>query len=115
MEKIDAHKEEPLPTERSLLILFEIKRGDEKRICKLDREERRVRYLGLMKWLDQDLINGEDDRVCVYVKFKMVVRKKVNSRYVVENVLIGCEGAYVGNERDKRYNKYKESTLCKGM
>ncbi|GJV39593.1 hypothetical protein Tco_1418033 [Tanacetum coccineum] len=32
----------------------------------------------------------------------MVVRKKVNSRYVVENVLIGCGGAYVGNEGDKR-------------
>ncbi|GJS64823.1 hypothetical protein Tco_0679387 [Tanacetum coccineum] len=45
----------------------------------------------------------------------MVVRKKVNSRYVVENVLIGCGGSYVGNEGDKRYKKYKESTLCKGI
>ncbi|GJZ91518.1 hypothetical protein Tco_0663445 [Tanacetum coccineum] len=42
----------------------------------------------------------------------MVVRKKVNSGYVVENVLMRCGGAYVGNEGDNRYNKYKESTLC---
>ncbi|GJW21156.1 hypothetical protein Tco_0031778 [Tanacetum coccineum] len=43
------------------------------------------------------------------------VRKKVNSECVVENVLMGCEGVYVGNEENKMYNKYKESTLCKRM
>ncbi|GJZ35433.1 hypothetical protein Tco_0581250, partial [Tanacetum coccineum] len=36
------------------------------------------------------------------------VRKKVNSRYMVENVLMRCGGAYVGNEGNKKYNKYKE-------
>ncbi|GKE30717.1 hypothetical protein Tco_1446101, partial [Tanacetum coccineum] len=41
----------------------------------------------------------------------MVVRKKVNNGYVVENVLIGCRGDYIGNEGNKRHNKYKESTL----
>nr|GEW55043.1 hypothetical protein [Tanacetum cinerariifolium] len=39
--------------------------------------------------------------------------KKVNSGYVVENVLIGCGEAYVWNEGNKKYNKYKEGTLCK--
>nr|GEZ26838.1 hypothetical protein [Tanacetum cinerariifolium] len=39
--------------------------------------------------------------------------KKVNSEYVMENVLMGCGGSYVGNHRNKRDNKYKESTLCK--
>ncbi|GKB30557.1 ALP1-like protein isoform X1 [Tanacetum coccineum] len=39
------------------------------------------------------------------------VRKKVNSRSVVENVLMGYRGAYVGNEGNKKYNKYKKSTL----
>ncbi|GJT70904.1 hypothetical protein Tco_1030190, partial [Tanacetum coccineum] len=53
---------------------------------------------------------GEDDRECVCMcEIQIVVRKKVNSRYVVKNVLIGCRGAYVRNEGDKRYNKYKES------
>ncbi|GJU33626.1 putative ribonuclease H-like domain-containing protein [Tanacetum coccineum] len=32
----------------------------------------------------------------------MVTRKKVISGYVVENVLMGCEGAYVGHEGEKR-------------
>ncbi|GJZ30206.1 hypothetical protein Tco_0575253 [Tanacetum coccineum] len=40
------------------------------------------------------------------------VRKRVNSGYVVENVLMGYGRAYVGNEGNK---KYKEGTLCKGM
>ncbi|GJS16519.1 hypothetical protein Tco_0410991 [Tanacetum coccineum] len=34
--------------------------------------------------------------------------KKMNSRYVVENILMGCGGDYVGNEKNKKYNKYKE-------
>nr|GEX91077.1 ribonuclease H-like domain-containing protein [Tanacetum cinerariifolium] len=38
----------------------------------------------------------------------MVARKKVNSGYVVENVLMGCGGAYVANERDKREGKVSE-------
>nr|GEX07828.1 hypothetical protein [Tanacetum cinerariifolium] len=42
-------------------------------------------------------------------------RKKVNSGYVVDNVLMGCGGAYVGNNGNKKYNKYKKGTLCKGM
>nr|GEU38459.1 hypothetical protein [Tanacetum cinerariifolium] len=33
---------------------------------------------------------------------QIIVRKKVNSGYVVENVLMGCGGAYTRNERDKR-------------
>ncbi|GKC01807.1 hypothetical protein Tco_0987943 [Tanacetum coccineum] len=41
------------------------------------------------------------ESVCVY-EIQIVVRKKVNSRYVVKNVLMGCRGAYVGNEGDKR-------------
>ncbi|GKC33438.1 hypothetical protein Tco_1040732, partial [Tanacetum coccineum] len=45
----------------------------------------------------------------------LVMRKKVNSRYVVENVLIGCGGAYIWNEGNKKYNTYKEGTLCKRM
>ncbi|GKE85537.1 hypothetical protein Tco_1559279, partial [Tanacetum coccineum] len=43
------------------------------------------------------------------------VRENVNSGYVVENVLMGCGRAYVGNEGNNKYNKYKESELCKGM
>ncbi|GJS41311.1 uncharacterized mitochondrial protein-like protein [Tanacetum coccineum] len=39
----------------------------------------------------------------------------LNSGYVVENVFMGCGGAYVGNERNKKYNKYKEGTLWKGI
>ncbi|GJX86625.1 hypothetical protein Tco_0337399 [Tanacetum coccineum] len=54
----------------------------------------------------------EDDRVC---EIQMVVRKKVNSGYVVENVLMRCGGAYVWNEGNKKYNKHKEGTLCKRM
>ncbi|GJT52017.1 hypothetical protein Tco_0978174 [Tanacetum coccineum] len=42
-------------------------------------------------------------------------RKKVNSGYVVENVLMRCEAAFVRNVGNKKYNMYKESTLCKGM
>ncbi|GJV45600.1 hypothetical protein Tco_1430136 [Tanacetum coccineum] len=34
-----------------------------------------------------------------------IVRKKVKSGYVVRNVLMGCGGAYVGNEGNKKYNK----------
>nr|GEV38389.1 hypothetical protein [Tanacetum cinerariifolium] len=45
----------------------------------------------------------------------MVVRKKRNSEYVVENVLMRYRGAYVGNEGNKSYNKYNEGTLCKGI
>ncbi|GJY16168.1 hypothetical protein Tco_0386590 [Tanacetum coccineum] len=37
--------------------------------------------------------------------------KKMNSGYVVENVLIRYGGSLVGNERNTRYNKYKEG-LC---
>ncbi|GJU56552.1 hypothetical protein Tco_1230266 [Tanacetum coccineum] len=43
------------------------------------------------------------------------MRKNVNSGYVVEKVLIGCEGAFVRNVGKKKYNKYNESTLCKRM
>nr|GEV37376.1 hypothetical protein [Tanacetum cinerariifolium] len=44
-----------------------------------------------------------------------VVRKKVINGYVVENVLMRCGGAFVRNAGNKKYNKYKESTLFKGM
>nr|GEZ42809.1 hypothetical protein [Tanacetum cinerariifolium] len=60
-----------------------------------------------------DEIKGEDDRVCV--RNSNVVEKKMNSRCVVENVLIRYGGSLVGNEGNIRYNKYKEGTLCKGM
>ncbi|GJY61709.1 hypothetical protein Tco_0462366 [Tanacetum coccineum] len=43
------------------------------------------------------------------------MRKKVNSGYVVENVLMGYGGAFVRNVANKKYTKYKEITLCKGM
>nr|GEX30615.1 hypothetical protein [Tanacetum cinerariifolium] len=64
---------------RSLLIMFEMKDKDEKRRGKLDR-----------------MI----ECVCV-CEIQMVKRKKVNYGYVVENVLMGCKGAYVRNEGDK--------------
>nr|GEV39288.1 hypothetical protein [Tanacetum cinerariifolium] len=40
---------------------------------------------------------------------EIVKRKKVNRRYVVENVLMGCGGAYVGMLGDKKY------TRCNGV
>ncbi|GKE22392.1 hypothetical protein Tco_1433904 [Tanacetum coccineum] len=43
------------------------------------------------------------------------MKKKVNSACMVKNVLIRCGGAFVSNVGGKKYNKYKESTLCKGM
>ncbi|GJY23140.1 hypothetical protein Tco_0396798 [Tanacetum coccineum] len=50
--------------------------------------------------------------VCVFVcEIQIVVRKKVNSRYVVENVLMGCGGAYGGNERDKRLEEGFEDKI----
>ncbi|GJS96446.1 ribonuclease H-like domain-containing protein [Tanacetum coccineum] len=41
--------------------------------------------------------------------------KKVNNGYVVENVLMGCGGAFAQNVGNKKYNKYKESKLCNGI
>nr|GEV67176.1 hypothetical protein [Tanacetum cinerariifolium] len=56
------------------------------------------------------------ESVCVCVcEIQMVVRKKVNSKYVMVNVFMKCGGAYVGNEENKKYNKYKEGILCKEM
>ncbi|GKC02508.1 zinc finger, CCHC-type containing protein [Tanacetum coccineum] len=66
------------------------------------------------------------ERECVCLRFEFEskegeeteekqVRKNVNSGYVVENILIGCGGDYVGNETYKRCNKYKEITLFKGI
>ncbi|GKE75858.1 hypothetical protein Tco_1537899 [Tanacetum coccineum] len=53
--------------------------------------EKGMSEFGLMRWLDQ----GEDDgvRVCNL----NVIEKKVNSEYVVENVLIRFEISLVGN------------------
>ncbi|GKA01327.1 hypothetical protein Tco_0673992, partial [Tanacetum coccineum] len=45
----------------------------------------------------------------------LFVWKKVNSECVVENVLLRCGRAFVRNVGNKKYNKYKESTLRKGM
>ncbi|GKC58117.1 hypothetical protein Tco_1085715 [Tanacetum coccineum] len=46
--------------------------------------------------------NRGEESESVRVLNKMVARKKVISGYVVENVLMGCEGAYVGHEGEKR-------------
>ncbi|GJV52272.1 hypothetical protein Tco_1448013 [Tanacetum coccineum] len=55
---------------------------------------------------------SEDNGVCV-CEIQIVIRKKVNSRYVVENVLMGCRGAYVGNEGDKREGLCEEEFRLK--
>ncbi|GJV76846.1 putative ribonuclease H-like domain-containing protein [Tanacetum coccineum] len=39
----------------------------------------------------------------------------MNSGLCVGDVLMGCGRAYVGNEGNNKYNKYKESELCKGI
>ncbi|GJT58314.1 hypothetical protein Tco_0993368 [Tanacetum coccineum] len=63
--------------------------------------EKRMRYIGLMRWLDQ----GVKMRVCVSVCNLNVVRKKVNSEYVAKNVLIGYGRSLDGNEGDIRMVK----------
>ncbi|GJU36888.1 retrovirus-related pol polyprotein from transposon TNT 1-94 [Tanacetum coccineum] len=48
-------------------------------------------------------VANETDSQSVYVyEIQMVIRKKVNSGYMVDNVLMRYGGAYVGNEGDKR-------------
>nr|GEY63065.1 hypothetical protein [Tanacetum cinerariifolium] len=54
--------------------------------------------------------NGQWKFLCLTFKFKSkeAEESEVNSGYVVENVLMGCGGAYIRNEGNKKYNKYKE-------
>ncbi|GJW32741.1 hypothetical protein Tco_0052773 [Tanacetum coccineum] len=72
-----------------------------------------VKKKGKLDWVEE--------KVCLLCLFEInprvekKMRKKVNSRCVVENVLMEYGGAFVRNVRNKKYNKYKESTLCKGM
>nr|GEX38105.1 putative histone acetyltransferase HAC-like 1 [Tanacetum cinerariifolium] len=46
---------------------------------------------------------------------KKVLSQLVNSRYVVENVLMGYRGAYVRNEGNKKYTKYTKEEPMLGM
>ncbi|GKA00207.1 hypothetical protein Tco_0672757 [Tanacetum coccineum] len=79
---------------------YQIKKGAQDRIftyksrClikNLDKEfQSKVREESKVRWIDK-VVRSRDriiEYMCVYVKFKWVVRKKVNRRYVVENVLM---------------------------
>ncbi|GJS77071.1 hypothetical protein Tco_0726952 [Tanacetum coccineum] len=58
-------------------------------------------------------IEGEDEMKKGMKKGRLDRGEESEGGEVSKIVLMGCEGAYVGNEGDKRYNKYIESTLCK--
>ncbi|GJW88429.1 hypothetical protein Tco_0163769 [Tanacetum coccineum] len=94
--------------EISLLILF-----------KIEGEDEMTRETEACLFVKREVCLFEEGDVFV-LRFEFQSKggedsKKVNSRYVVENVLMECGGAYVGNEENKKYNKYKEGTLCKGI
>ncbi|GJR87466.1 putative reverse transcriptase domain-containing protein, partial [Tanacetum coccineum] len=52
-----------------------------------------------------EMNRGKLDREEKRVREKKRVRKKLNSGYVVQNVLMGCGGDYVRNEGNKRYEE----------